>query len=46
MRVASTDISSDGKRFLVMKDVAISTNDEPTTIVIVQNWFEELRARR
>jgi len=40
------DISSDGKRFLVMKDVASPTHQEPTTIVIVQNWFEELRARR
>ena len=29
-----------------MKEVAISTNEEPRTIVIVQNWFEELRARR
>jgi serine/threonine-protein kinase len=40
------DISHDGKRFLVMKDVATSTNEEPTSIVIVQNWFEELRARQ
>ena len=40
------DISSDGKRLLVMKDVATSTNEEPRTIVIVQNWLEELRARR
>jgi Tol biopolymer transport system component len=40
------DISRDGKRFLVMKDVAATTSGEPTTIVIVQNWFEELRARR
>jgi len=40
------DISRDGKRFLVMKEVATTTNEEPTTIVIVQNWFEELRARR
>jgi len=40
------DISSDGKRFLVMKVVATTTNEEPTTIVIVQNWFEEVRARR
>jgi eukaryotic-like serine/threonine-protein kinase len=40
------DISDDGKRFLVMKDVATSTHEEPATIVIVQNWFEELRARR
>jgi eukaryotic-like serine/threonine-protein kinase len=40
------DISRDGQRFLVMKDVATSTHEEPTTIVIVQNWFEEVRARR
>jgi eukaryotic-like serine/threonine-protein kinase len=40
------DISRDGKRFLVMKEVAPTTKEEPTTIVIVQNWFEELRARR
>jgi len=39
------DISRDGKRFLVMKEAAVSAQAEPLAIVVVQNWFDELRRR-
>jgi Tol biopolymer transport system component len=39
------DVSNDGKRFLVMKDAGISSQTDAPAIVIVQNWFEELRRR-
>ena len=41
------DISPDGKRFLMMKEVgaASSTDGGPRRINIVLNWFEELKAR-
>jgi len=39
------DVSRDGQRFLMMKDTA-STSQTPTPgIIVVQNWFEELRTR-
>jgi len=34
------DASPDGQRFLALKQV---DTPEPTTIVVVQNWFEELK---
>jgi serine/threonine-protein kinase len=34
------DISPDGQRFLVLKQV---DTPEPSTIVVVQNWFDELK---
>jgi Tol biopolymer transport system component len=36
------DISADGKRFLVIKDA--DTGGRNGAFVIVQNWFDELRA--
>ncbi len=41
------DISPDGKRFLMMKDVAPtgSAGGGPRRINIVLNWFEELKQR-
>ena len=36
------DISRDGERFLVLKPFNQSA---PSTIVVVQNWFEELKRR-
>jgi Tol biopolymer transport system component len=49
---ARPQISSDGKRFLMMKPPEIpeaadeeSTSDEPRKINIVLNWFEELKER-
>ena len=38
------DISRDGRRFLMIKDVARDPTSTPT-ILVVQNWFEELEAR-
>ena len=37
------DISRDGRRFLMIKDVARDQSSAPT-ILVVQNWFEELKA--
>ena len=36
------DVSRDGQRFLVLKPVESA---RPTTIVVVQNWLEELKQR-
>jgi serine/threonine-protein kinase len=38
------DISRDGRRFLMIKDVASDQSSAPT-ILVIQNWFEELKAR-
>jgi Tol biopolymer transport system component len=41
---ASTyDVSPDGKRFLMIKGVDSKPDNNPITLVVVQNWFEELR---
>ena len=38
-------VAPDG-RFLMLKDVASEAGDElPPQVVLVQNWFEELRQR-
>ena len=42
---ATYDVSPDGKRFLMIRrrdDEAAAT---PITLVVVQNWFEELKAK-
>ena len=38
------DISRDGRRFLMIKDVVADPTSTPT-ILVVQNWLEELHAR-
>ncbi len=38
------DVSPDGKRFLMIKDASTpSQASEPTSIVVVRNWVEELK---
>jgi hypothetical protein len=43
------DISPDGKRFLVLKrklpGAAASASASPRKIIVVANWFEELKQR-
>ena len=43
------DVHPDGKRFLMMKDAASAAEPDTATdsriIVIVLNWFEELKER-
>ena len=43
------DIARDGQRFLMIKEGGTATADDPvaglTQIHVVQNWFEELKAR-
>ncbi|MCA1585637.1 MAG: hypothetical protein LC791_13015 [Acidobacteria bacterium] len=39
------DVSRDGRRFLMVKNMPTSTGDPapPASMVVVQNWFEELK---
>ncbi len=39
---ANYDVSADGKRFLMLKESGADSNSPPT-IVVVQNWTEELK---
>jgi Tol biopolymer transport system component len=43
------DVSSDGKRFLLIKDATPASTSSsappPSQLVVVLNWFEELKAR-
>jgi serine/threonine-protein kinase len=42
--IRSYDVSPDGKRFLMIKDAGEPGQSvEPTSIVVVRNWFEELK---
>lgn len=44
----SYDVSSDGQRFLMIKDMTAvdqTSTATPASIVVVLNWFEELKAR-
>ena len=36
------DISPDGERFLMIKEGGLGDETEPTQLILVQNWFEEL----
>ena len=38
------DVSLDGKRFLMIKEVGAPDQvPAPTSLIVVQNWFEELK---
>jgi hypothetical protein len=37
------DVSPDGKRFLVIKEAASLADAPPVDVVVVRNWFEELK---
>jgi hypothetical protein len=41
------DISRDGQRFLMIKNNAGSSDrsSSPASMIVVQHWFEELKAR-
>jgi len=46
--VPSWDISPDGKRFIMLKQAAAdekSSAETPHKIIMVTNWFEELKER-
>lgn len=40
----SYDVSSDGQRFLMIKDMPAPA-PTPASVVVALNWFEELKAR-
>jgi hypothetical protein len=43
-RPASYDVSPDGRRFLMLKQVVSADEpSRPATIVVVRQWMEELR---
>ncbi len=37
------DVSSDGERFLMIKEGGSEETTTPTELILVQNWFEELK---
>jgi len=40
------DISRDGQRFLMIRENAVSSEgNTPASMIVVQNWFEELKAK-
>ena len=39
------DVSRDGRRFLMLKQIAIDPNATPASMVVVEHWFEELKSR-
>jgi eukaryotic-like serine/threonine-protein kinase len=39
----SYDVSPDGQRFLMIKEGSPEENAQPTSLVVVQHWFEELK---
>ena len=46
-RSRTYDVSRDGQRFLMIKENAGSSegNAPPASMIVVQNWFEELKAK-
>jgi hypothetical protein len=41
----SYDVTPDGRRFLMMKDSQADGGDQPRSMVVVLNWFDEVRRR-
>ena len=41
--VRSYDVAPDGRFLMIQREDAVGANDTPASIVIVQNWFEELK---
>ena len=39
------DVSPDGQRFLMIKEVARGSSSTRAGMVVVLNWFEELKAK-
>jgi Tol biopolymer transport system component len=39
------DVSADGRRFVMIKAGASDGNAPPTSLIVVANWFEELKAK-
>ena len=37
------DVSPDGKRFLMIKEDGAGEETEPTQVILVQNWLDELK---
>jgi hypothetical protein len=41
----SYDISADGMGFLALKPMSGQQTGAPSNLIVVQNWFEELKRR-
>ena len=39
------DVSPDGQRFLMIKEGTADGHAPPPSLVVVEHWFEELKAR-
>jgi len=39
------DVSRDGRRFLVLKKAPMQKREAGPNMIVVQNWFEELKRR-
>jgi len=37
------DVSRDGERFLMIRETTNGVDTEPTQLILVQNWTEELK---
>ncbi len=42
-RGRSYDVAPDGQRFLMIKEGTPAESGTPPSLILVQNWFEELR---
>jgi hypothetical protein len=45
MNARTYDVSPDGRRFLMIKNADAPSSSASARIVLVQNWFEELKAK-
>jgi eukaryotic-like serine/threonine-protein kinase len=41
----SYDVARDGRFLMIQREDAVGANDGPASIVVVENWFEELKRR-
>ena len=41
--LAPYDVTADGQRFLMVQSTVSTDSAAPASIILVQNWFEELR---
>ena len=45
VNVRNYDVSADGQRFVMIKEGGVDDKAPPASLVVVEHWFEELKAR-